>query len=55
VFRGSESGGVNISKSQITNPKLQTNSNDQNSKSPYIPKYWILEFEIYLIFGALYL
>jgi hypothetical protein len=52
-------------KSQITNPKYQTNPNDQNSKSQTVGLslsveisngrcfgHWIFEFEIYLKFGA---
>jgi hypothetical protein len=41
---------------QITNPKKQTDNNDQNSKSQkknnHFEPVWKSEFEIYLEFGA---
>jgi len=39
-------------KFQITNHKYQTNHNDQNSKFQTCFGHYVLEFEIYLEFGA---
>jgi hypothetical protein len=45
---------MKIVKSQITKPKSQINSNDQNSKFQTFGTFqnWDLEFIWYLLFGA---
>ena len=45
------SGVPEEQKIQITNPKYQTNNNNQNSKPVLVIKYWNLRFVCYLVLG----